>query len=179
MLSNDSRPSEFAHCNSYRRFAWHVHSRNRYIRDSEAEHFLQTIRATSAERIFPIPRGTILYRAQLGLGQEPDVDEHANSVRPTAFGPARMKPDKDRACEGRTNPSSMPVLYLSSSAETAVAEVRPWTAMDVSVATFKVNRDLKAVSTLTPKGNQPFYELTMDQWFGKSPVSATTRNLLI
>lgn len=44
---------------------------------------------------------------------------------------------------GRCNPEGIPYLYLADSAETAVAETRPWKDALVSVGEFELQKDLK------------------------------------
>lgn len=57
-----------------------------------------------------------------------------------------MKPLPDHAKEGRVNPVGIPVLYLASTEESAISEIRPWVGSEVSAPQFKVLRDLKAVN---------------------------------
>lgn len=175
MPSNQSQASEFASYNSYWQFVRHVRSGNRFIRDDVVEHFLQAVRATMTKKAVSIPSGTILYRAQIGLEKHVEFDELGNSIGPIAFGPDRMKPDENSVREGRVNPSGIAVLYLASSPDAAVSEVRPWIGMDVSVATFEVQRDLSVICTQTPEGKQLFGGLNLEQITGKSPISAEER----
>ena len=59
--------------------------------------------------------------------------------------PARMKPLAEKASDGRANPKGIPCLYLATKQETAVLEVRPLIGSYVSVAQFKVLKDLRLV----------------------------------
>jgi hypothetical protein len=68
-----------------------------------------------------------------------------------------MKPLPDRATEGRANPKGIPYLYLSTSQETAIAEVRPWLDSLLSVAQFKTVRDLTLVDFCTPCAKRTTY----------------------
>lgn len=61
----------------------------------------------------------------------------------------RMKPERDRAREGRVNPKGIPFLYLSNKKYTAVSETRPWIGAYISLAQFKPVRDLKIVNCWT------------------------------
>jgi RES domain-containing protein len=56
-----------------------------------------------------------------------------------------MKPLPLSAYEGRANPKGIPCLYLATTGETAMSEVRPWLGALVSVATFEVVRPLSVV----------------------------------
>jgi len=57
----------------------------------------------------------------------------------------RMKPPQDRAYEGRVNPKGIPCLYLATTREVAMSEVRPWLGSVISVARFSVERELIVV----------------------------------
>ena len=56
-----------------------------------------------------------------------------------------MKPQPYMAKEGRVNPKGIPCLYLATDRDTAIAEVRPWVGSLISVAQFKITRDLRIV----------------------------------
>jgi RES domain-containing protein len=116
---------------------------HRFVRSAEAEAFLQAVRHTAQPRLKRINKGTILWRAQ--LGHDWREERQINDSVPCAFPPARMKPLADRAHEGRVNPKGIPCLYLCSTAETAMSEVRPWLGSYVSLAQFKIERDLALV----------------------------------
>lgn len=55
------------------------------------------------------------------------------------------------ASHGRANPAGIPYLYLGSTLETAVSEIRPHTGEMVCVASFETPRDLKLVDLRQPK----------------------------
>lgn len=56
-----------------------------------------------------------------------------------------MRPLHDRAYEGRVNPKGIPCLYLATTRQVAMSEVRPWLGSVVSVARFEVQCDLTVV----------------------------------
>jgi hypothetical protein len=117
---------EFESHRSYRQFAHRAMRKARYIRGREADEFLETLWETSVARQETVDAG-FLYRAQLGVEWESqDYGEGVVIDVPTPLDPDRMKPFKNRAQEGRANPKGIPVIYLATEAETAVAEVRPW-----------------------------------------------------
>jgi hypothetical protein len=60
-------------------------------------------------------------------------------------------PPKRIASHGRANPPGIPYLYLGSSAETAVSEVRPHTGESVCVAQFTIPKDAKLVDLRNPR----------------------------
>ncbi len=57
---------------------------------------------------------------------------------PTPYHGNRMKPLDNAANEGRVNPKGIPVLYLATHEDTAMAEVRPWVGSHISLGEFKV-----------------------------------------
>ena len=148
MDQDDPKKPEFATWSSYQRFAQGVRHGRRYVYEPIARAFLDTVSATLRDRDVEVPKGTILYRAQQGIDYGDHTDESGTvieSVVPVAFGPERMKPLTTKAFEGRANATGIAVLYLAIAAETAIAEVRPWLGSELSVAQFRVLRDLKVI----------------------------------
>jgi hypothetical protein len=64
---------------------------------------------------------------------------------PYAFEPERMVPQAEFVGDGRVNPRGIPCLYLASTKEAAMAEVRPWVGSYISLAQFKIMRDVVVV----------------------------------
>jgi hypothetical protein len=56
-----------------------------------------------------------------------------------------MKPIPNWQSEGRANPRGIPYLYLATTRDTALAEVRPWIGSKISVAQFMIERDLNVI----------------------------------
>lgn len=80
-----------------------------------------------------LAEGEVLYRARLH-----DVDQRR------AFSLEKMgAPPPDKSIAGRVNPVGLPYLYLANSAQTAIAEVRPWTRALISVGDFKPTKILR------------------------------------
>lgn len=75
------------------------------------------------------------------------ICEEDNSFKIEEMGP----PPKRIASHGRANPPGIPYLYLASSAETAVSEVRPHTGERVCVARFIIPTDSKLVDLRNPR----------------------------
>jgi len=68
------------------------------------------------------------------------------------------------ASHGRANPAGIPYLYLGSTPETAISEVRPHTGEMACVADFATPRDLKLVDLRNPrKMVSPFELVDADQ----------------
>ena len=91
---------------------------------------------------------------------------------PIGFSSARMKPVAEYAREGRANSSGIPILYLASTEQTVISEVRPWVGSEVSVAQFRVARQLNAIDLTQRYGKSPWSGLTLNQLWGKEEVSA-------
>lgn len=119
-----------------------VSSRQRFVREDHAEDFLRTLLEQAEEREELLPAGSFLWRAQLGHTWR---DEY----HPEPYAPERMKPLADRAREGRANPKGIPVLYLATAKETAMAEVRPWKGSLISVGQFETLKEVRLVDCVT------------------------------
>lgn len=66
-------------------------------------------------------------------------------------------PPKEKASQGRANPSGIPYLYLASTANTAVSEIRPHTGEMVSVADMTVPHTLEVIDLRDPRSTiSPF-----------------------
>jgi len=142
---------EFASRQSYWYFVHSVCSEYRFVHGPEVHEFLEIVRATATERVLTVPAGSLMWRAQLGVGSTTVTHEDKESgvsvdiEEDAPFPPQRMKPRAARAVEGRANPKGIPYLYLSGDRYTATAEVRPWLEAPVSVGHFEIVRDLKVV----------------------------------
>ena len=144
--------AEFSSTNSYYRFEQAVTRETRYVYNREVREFLAAVVETSQKRKDSIERSTILWRAQKGYtfrmenaGTEEEFDV------PDAFDPERMVPKSEFVGDGRVNPGGIPCLYLASSKEVAVAEVRPWVGSYISLAQFKIMRNLVVVDCTKDK----------------------------
>lgn len=62
-----------------------------------------------------------------------------------------MAPPKHLATPGRANPAGIPYLYLASTPETAVCEIRPHTGEFISIADFSLASQLKVVDLRCPR----------------------------
>lgn len=139
---DDALGGKFSSWSSYSAFARRIHSDRRYVWSEEVTAFLGTVLATASQRESLIRKGSIFYRAQKGV----DYDQSDLVEEPVAYRPGRMKPLPNRASEGRANPAGIPVLYMATKIETAVAETRPWIGAEISLGTFRAVRDLKLIS---------------------------------
>ena len=141
---DDPQILEFASWRSYRKFEQRVKRYRRHICDREIEAFLKTVVQGRQGRDAEILKDTILWRAQLGVDYVPLKDEDGQEFGedPMEFSGTMMKPVAEYTREGRANSSGIPVLYLASTEQTAISEVRPWVGTEVSVAQFRVTASL-------------------------------------
>ncbi len=56
-----------------------------------------------------------------------------------------MMPLRKQAKGGRANPPGIPHLYLATTKETAMAEVRPWIGSIISLAKFETTKELSII----------------------------------
>jgi hypothetical protein len=150
--------TEFVSSRDYSRFALSVTQKARYVHEEEVREFLATVVATSETRRDSIAKETILWRAQRGYEwrMEHEGEEYEFEV-PCAFSSDRMVPTAEFVGDGRVNPKGIPSLYLSTTADTAMTEVRPWMGSYVSLAQFKIMRDLAIVNCSLDKRMFPMW----------------------
>lgn len=141
MKIDDPKRPEFASQTSYVKFVENVSRKRRYVWGPEVRAFLDTLLATVGDRNRTLTEGCTYYRAQHGV----IIEEDEIGVQKLGYYSDRMKPQRTRAKEGRANSAGIPVLYLATTELTAISEIRPWIGSEVSVAQFKISRDLKAV----------------------------------
>ncbi|MDO7836307.1 RES family NAD+ phosphorylase [Sphingobium sp. HBC34] len=158
MKLDDPVTPAFASWDSYSKFARRVRFSSRYILGEEDRTFLQTVLATNRDRDVSLKKGMILYRAQRGVDMVDRTDDDGNWIGEDTwgYGAQRMKPLADRAREGRANPTGIPVLYVGSTIETAVSEVRPWVGAELSVAWCRLLRPLRTLDLSRGHGKSSF-----------------------
>lgn len=171
---DDPQIPEFASWESYRKFEERVIRYRRHIWNQDIEAFLDTVMATRQNRDRGIQEDTILWRAQIGIDYHIERDTSGEEVteEPIGLSPDRMKPDAGLTGEGRANSSGIPVLYLASTKQTAISEVRPWVGSEVSAAQFRITRQLKAIDLTQGHGKPSWSVLTLNQMWGTEEVSA-------
>lgn len=156
---------------SYWEFSNAVHTKNRYILDSESKNFLKAIVDTCENRVRVIKKGSVLWRAQIGHSVEPiySGDIHVDD-EPVPFPPLRMKPLDNSASEGRANPKGIPSLYVATTKETAMSEVRPWLGSIISAGQFEVQRELRIIDFSVEHGKN-----NLDYFFKKPSDEETLK----
>ena len=170
-LEHDQRP-EFASWRSYSDFGQLVRNNSRYIWDAEVQAFLDTVLGTLDDRDYMLRVGTVLWRAQAGVDWT--VDDEGMPKR-MGFLPARMNPNARNVGEGRANTAGIPVLYLASTEQTAISEVRPWIGSDVSVAQYRIVRDLKAIDLTRGYGKSSLDGLTLSHLMNEEEPDSETK----
>src|SRR5438874_5328391 len=126
--------AEFASPDSYRQFAEDVKQRTRYVYSRDVQTFLTAVMETSKKRTHTLPESAVFWRAQRGYTwrmENPGAE--TESEIQDAFGPERMVPKPEFISDGRVNPRGIPCLYLASTKQTAMAEVRPWRGSYISL----------------------------------------------
>ena len=125
----------------FRGFADEVKYSSRFIYSDKIRKFLSATKDSLPNRKKCFPKGTVMFRSQLGFDEHYEED----GLYTTGYPEERMKPIRDKATEGRANSKGIPVLYLSSDAKTSMAELRPQVGQDISCGRFETNRTLKLV----------------------------------
>lgn len=173
MTAEQSEPSgDFPSWRSYWRFAREVSHDYRYVRSPETEAFLAAVQATSESRRVEIPKGRLFWRAQVGHDwrqMNSDTDEEIPCAHPTS----RMKPLTDRATDGRANARGIPSLYLATTKEAAMSEVRPWMGAYVSCGQFQTNRVLSVIDCARRQNEVPLFFDREDFEYEPDPAKRT------
>lgn len=134
---------------SYGQFARSVKLDLRYVRTKETNEFLDGVLASCGSRKFVVSQKKIYWRARLGCDCEDMEVEHDDITVVTEvdrpYGRDGMKPIPNWQSEGRANPRGIPCLYLATTRDTALAEVRPWIGATISVARLQIRRDLNVI----------------------------------
>lgn len=130
---------------SYDRFWREVTRSRRHVLSPEAQEFLRVVTATCKERLFTVGTEQTFWRAQLGCRTEEREQNGVPYDEELPYCPQRMSPRAERAKEGRANAKGISCLYVATTKETAMSEVRPWVGALVSVAELQVVRTITIV----------------------------------
>ena len=170
MDRDDASKPEFASWDRYTWFSQQIMHEHRYVWGADIAAFLDTVLATIRNREIALGKDMILYRAQLGIDWV-EFDEVAGE-EPVGYGATRMKPRPRRATEGRANPAGMPVLYLGTTEQTVLSEIRPWVGASASVAQFKLVRTLRALDLSRGHGRSSFTHIGFRHLMGDTQPTA-------
>jgi hypothetical protein len=134
----------------YQIFAEAVKKNLRYVRSRAENDFLESVLGSCKARKLTIPAGHSFWRARKGcesklvIEKDGDIEfEYFDEEQP--YSEKEMKPISSWQSEGRANPRGIPYLYLATTRDTALAEIRPWVGSTISVAQFRTNRDLDVI----------------------------------
>jgi hypothetical protein len=166
---DDPATPEFASWMSYSRFAQRVRHKRRYVWDDHVKAFVATVLATLRGRDRVLRKGTQWLRAQRGIDYSNFSEDEPE--QPTGFNAARMKPRPNQAMEGRANATGVSVLYLGTTLQTVISEVRPWVGSEISVARFRLNRDLRALDLSCGHGQSAAMSI-LGYLVNETPLSA-------
>lgn len=99
-----------------------------------------------------IEKGTmIFYRARINsLGKPIDISEMG-------------KPSEKKVLNGRANPNGIPYLYVASTIDTSIAEIRGHKGEIVTIAKFDMNNNLELADLRNPKSTISPFELEEDE----------------
>ncbi|HQW57751.1 MAG TPA: RES family NAD+ phosphorylase [Gammaproteobacteria bacterium] len=141
----DNDPNEFLDPEDWEKFSNYLLNNNRFILSDYWEKFVDTIVNTAHKRTKTLKKNKILYRARIGSSfiELEDGDTEFSPIHPENMG----SPPVEYAKAGRLNPERIPYLYLATTIETAVAEVRPWIKSNITIGYFKIDSDLKILDT--------------------------------
>lgn len=170
----------FKSWSDYQKFSQKIRSKNRFASDEDSKRFIEAVLSSVSKRNKIISAGRVLYRAQFEIVEEIiEGDDGSSTIHFYGHGRDRMIPLSEKVGDGRANPAKIAYLYLASSIKTAVSEIRPWIDSDVSVAEFKINRDLNVVDLTRGHKKIGFFELTIDQMSGKEQIDDMKLNEVV
>jgi RES domain-containing protein len=152
---------------NYNDFSESVKTSMRFVRSPSSERLLDEVRASCTTRKTIIAKGKSFWRARLGCEfdevtkEEPDITVVYPEERP--YGRDAMKPIPNWRGEGRANPRGIPALYLATTRDTALAEVRPWIGAVISVAQLVMERELNVIDCSKYHAPENFLDIFDDQ----------------
>lgn len=164
----------FTDYRAFQKFQRMVQNSSRYALDQDSISFLSIFENGVMQRVGTIKMGTLLVRAIRDF--EEQIDENEAIYNLTGVSEDRIIPKPEYVNEGRINPSGIPVLYLASSIETAVSEVRPWIGETISIAKLSIVKDLRIVDLSKGYGEQSFSQLSPDELFGAVEIPKEKAN---
>lgn len=95
-----------------------------------------------------VPQGTKLYRARVAKNEKGYKADDMGA------------PPDDKASAGRANSKGISCLYLANKRKTTIKEIRAGAFDFVTIATFKLKRDVRVVDLSVIAHNSPFYAAT-------------------
>lgn len=124
----------------------------KYLRNENRFHTkyinLEILAEVLQDTVTTVSKGTRLYRARVAK------DEKGYHSREMGA------PPDDIASAGRANSKGISCLYLANKRKTTIKEIRAGAFDFVTIATFKVKKDIKVVDLSVITHNSPFYAAT-------------------
>ncbi|SFD02164.1 RES domain-containing protein [Bacillus sp. OV322] len=115
-----------------------VKHKNRFINSLPEE--IERLLSSPNERYKLLDKENTLFRARIGSGDEFGISPYPANLIDMGMPPI------NKARAGRANPDGIPYLYLASSQETALAEVRPWCGALVTIAKFQLQQSVNTIN---------------------------------
>lgn len=129
---------------AWARYEADLRLRNRFF-VQESKYFDELVRAC-LERETMFRAGTPVFRARI---MPPDRHDDLAPLSASEV----SAPSAEQSKGGRLNPAGIVCLYAARDPETALAEMRPWRGARVTLATFQLTRDVRAVDLSDPEGS--------------------------
>lgn len=139
--------SYFSKHTSFYTFSKEIKENYRFVESVEKTEFIKAFKKIIIKYETEIKKDTLFVRAQRGTDYSEQEDLEGNQIGefPCPYGKERMVPKKEYSKNGRINPIGILYLYLSNNINTALAECRPWIGETLTLAEFKIQRNLKIV----------------------------------
>lgn len=137
----------------WRDFVNYLGRTNRYVLNQQWRDFVENdIVASFEKRGKIIQKNNLFWRARI-MSELKHYNEHPNpfSIREICAPP----PGKN--IEGRINPRGISYLYLADSKKTAIAEVRPFVNMLITLGKFGLKKDIKVIDATENKFSRNGY----------------------
>lgn len=148
---------------SYQSFSRYIKNKNRFFLDDEQKYFINEVIETAKQYEQIIEKDSVVCRAQLGHDYRTEYqhDEDGNIVVeyevPAPYKKERMVPLATKAKQGRINPTGIPVFYCSNKNKIALSECRPWVGSILTLAKFKLVKELNVLNIASIDTNNSFY----------------------
>jgi len=109
--------------------------KNRFV-PRDAQYIDDLCRACLDDRTVTLPPSTVVYRARINPPEREGAALPMSEMR---------EPPPEKATDGRINPAGLPCFYAALDPQTALAEVRPWRAAALTIASFTTTRPIVVV----------------------------------
>jgi hypothetical protein len=126
-------------------FCNYLITNNRFILNEKWKKFVKRIVTSAHKRKKKINAGEKFWRARIAK----DFKIKRDSIVANSFTKDEMGvPPREKTKDGRANPKGIPYLYLTDDLETAIAETRPYLNANITLALFKLKKEVKVIDLL-------------------------------